>query len=92
MEFIFFRALPSPPSGGCGSGASGLPALRLLRCAQVCALTRAPYRPLAQNAALTPKKNTEVLPIQNQFGALNHQKSRKILVSSLPILNLLVFE
>ena len=32
-----------------GSGASGLPAPRLLRCARVCALTRAPYRPLAHN-------------------------------------------
>jgi hypothetical protein len=38
----------SPRASRCGSGASGLPASPLLRCGRVCALTRAPYRPLAQ--------------------------------------------
>jgi hypothetical protein len=43
--FMFFRALPLPPSGGCGSGASGLPAPCLLRCARVCALRAHPIAP-----------------------------------------------
>jgi hypothetical protein len=45
-----FWALPFPSlRSGFGSGASGLPAPPLLRCGRVCALTRAPYRPLARN-------------------------------------------
>jgi hypothetical protein len=49
--FLFFMALPFPSlRSGFGSGASGLPAPRLLRCARVCALARAPYRPLARGS------------------------------------------
>jgi hypothetical protein len=57
---VFFRALPLPPGGGCGSGASGLPAPPLLRCGRVCALTRAPYRPLARG--LRPLRAAAIQP------------------------------
>jgi hypothetical protein len=50
---IFYLGATLARVARCGSGASGLPAPPLLRCGRVCALSRAPYRPLALNGAFS---------------------------------------